>query len=797
MWWRLFHLRRLRSGWWRGIVAAVALSIAAPYACTNPAPERETSASRSPLPTKVAVSSNWGSAPVIRETRYPGIQSRAALADYLPLIFERNQGQVEPSADFLIRASNYLATVNHSELRITPTTDRSLSKTESHAVVDRSNHPVVIRYSNANPQVEPIGENELAGTINYFRGKTSDEWITGIPTYEFIKLPGLYVNQDLILRSSSRQLELVFLLHPGADPSQIALEIDKADAVRLDEAGAIVLDTSTGPIRLQKPIAYQSSEKGLVDIPARYELTGQTVRFIVSQFDASKPLVIDPVLAYSTYFGDPDTAQRVSHVRADDDGNTYIGGRENRSFAPGNNFFIAKLDPSGSRIVYLSFFDGISDDFLRQMIVDETGNVYGVGHTGSPDFPVTPGAFQTEFMGNYFGTEPQSPFADAFIFKLAPSGKELIYSTFVGGRGTGDDITDIALTPGGAAYVAGKIDAEPRLRAPGAFHQTFGTGSSDIAQLLRVDPNASQIEYSIDVRGDNTTRMSQVAVDESGNAYVAGRTWATNLPVTQGAFQSAYPPPAGNFDGWVAKFGADTSGAPRVVFLTYLGGNHFDSIDDIAVGEAGSVYLSGSTKSTNFPTNNGYQTSCQNCPDEADAFLAKLNATGQVLEYGSFLGGIDVDDINEIAIDNDGYVVAAGGTESVDFPVKDEIQSSIAGETDAFVAKFDTSRAAADSLIFATYFGGNGGGDDRSYDVALSLDVDGRGCIHLGGETLSTEFPLKHPFRGSPTERRLVTGFVAKFAPDGTDSDGDNVPDACDHLNEGALSVIINFILSE
>src|SRR5712691_9997698 len=228
----------------------------------------------------------------------------------LPLSFEANQGQTDPQVKFLSRGSGYTLFLTSTEAVLTPTKADAHAKRrisgEATIVEPEKRAGTVLRMKllGANPTPRVIGVEELRGRSNYFVGNDPKKWRANVPTYAKVRYQDLYPGIDLVYYGNQRQLEHDFVVSPGADPKVITLVFEGMDGVAIDTLGDLVLRAEEGEVRLRKPVVYQDQNGQRAVIPTRYVLKAERqVAFEVAAYDATKPLVIDPVLAYSTYLG--------------------------------------------------------------------------------------------------------------------------------------------------------------------------------------------------------------------------------------------------------------------------------------------------------------------------------------------------------------------------------------------------------------------------------------------------------------------------------------------------------------
>ena len=406
-------------------------------------------------------------------------------------------------------------------------------------------------------------------------------------------------------------------------------------------------------------------------------LGGQNV--FVSKLNAA-----GTALVYSTYVG-ADASSQANGIAVDSAGDAYITGFTTSDNFPttagafqtepggdGHQAFVAKLNPTGSALIYATYLGGSGDDQGNAIAVDSSGDAYVTGATTSTDFPTTSGAFQTDNNGG-----------GAFVAKFNANGSALVYSTCLGG--VEDSGNGIAVDAAGDAYVTGTTSLNDFPTTAGAF-QTVREGYERDAFVTEVNPAGSALIYSTYLGGNDEDEGNGIAVDSSGNAYITGMTSSTDFPTTAGAFQTVN----GDSDAFVTKLNADGT---ALVYSTYLGGDGFDSGNGIAVDSAGNAFITGFATSSNFPTTADAVQS--DLIDNFDGFVSELNANGTALEYSTYLGGADNQDNGNgdngqaIAVDSAGNIYVTGHASPGNFPIQNALQSTQGGGAgDAFIAKF-------------------------------------------------------------------------------------------------------------
>ncbi|HEV8597658.1 MAG TPA: SBBP repeat-containing protein [Candidatus Dormibacteraeota bacterium] len=415
----------------------------------------------------------------------------------------------------------------------------------------------------ANPAPAIEGTDPLAGKVNYFLGDDPSAWKTGLPTYGELVYRGLWPGIDLAFRGEAGTLKYEFRVAPGADVSNIRLEYRGADMLTLSPTGDLILSTAVGPITDAKPVSYQVVGGNRVPVESRYALEGNTYGFALGAYDTSRPVVIDPGLAYSTYLGGSG-GDNGTGIAVDGLGNAYLTGQTSSANFPttvgafdtsaNGNFdaFVTKLGPSGGApLLYSTYLGGSSFDQGLGIAVDGLGNAYLTGQTSSANFPTTVGAFDTSANGN-----------DAFVTKLGPSGSApLLYSTYLGGSGF-DQGNGIAVDGLGNAYLTGFTDSTNFPTTVGAFDTSYNGGVD--AFVTKLGPSGSApLLHSTYLGGSGGDNGTGIAVDGLGNAYLTGRTGSANFPTTVGAFDTSHN---GGADAFVTKL--VTAAVPATLVLT-------------------------------------------------------------------------------------------------------------------------------------------------------------------------------------------------------------------------------------
>jgi Beta-propeller repeat len=647
----------------------------------------------------------------------------------LPLSFEANQGQTDSQVKFLSRGSGYTLFLTEDEAVFSLRGGKAKAagtQLPPKAVTPTDTAVLRMKLVSADHAANVTGLDELPGSSNYFVGSDPKKWHRNVPTFAKVKYQGIYQGIDLIYYGNQRQLEYDFVVQPGADPRRIQFDVQGATTVSRQPNGDLVLQLAEGDVRWRKPFVYQEKDGVRQEIAANYLVKQNHVGFEVSDFDAQRPLFIDPML-YSTYLGGSSN-DFASAIAVDSSGNAYITGYASSidfplmdplqpNYGGSGDAFVTEISAGGSALVYSTYLGGSGDDQGAGIAVDSSGNAYVTGFTNSTDFP-TMNPLQPNNGGSY----------DAFVTEIAAGGSALVYSTYLGGS-SHDFASAIAVDASGDAYITG-YTYSTNFPTKNPLQPQSAGGIAD-AFVTEINAGGSALLYSTYLGGSLEDQGSGIAVDSSGSAYVTGNTTSTNFP-TMNPLQKAN---AGDTDAFITKI--QPSGA-ALVYSTYLGGKGVDKSYGIAVDTSGNAYITGSTASTDFPTMNPFQPQNANV---IDAFVTEINAQGSALVYSTYLGGKRNDLGYAIAVDSSGDAYVTGITSSVTFPTLNPLQpANGGGSEDAFVTEFI---AGGSALIYSTYLGG--AGDDVGYGIA----VDSSGNTYVTGFTNSTNFPTLNPLQSA------------------------------------------------
>lgn len=613
-----------------------------------------------------------------------GITSATALTDTqhnrdlvskvfsFPLVFEQNTGQYSAVNRYISRALGYNLGFAADHVAIVP---YGAGKGES---IGSSGYPetVALVFEGVNEQLSITGQNRQLSRSFYFRGGADNKHETFSSShFAGVRYQQIYAGINAVFYGNQQQLEYDFIVSPGASVETIKLRIDGAQKVELAENGDLLIYISKGLLRKHAPVAYQEKDNARRYVDAQFQLnTDNRISFVIGDYDPGIPLTIDPVISFSSYLG---------------------GAKIDRAFA---------------------------------VTTDSEGDIYIAGNTLSNNFPVTQGAFQEDIAPPRLGSGEN----DAFVTKIDAAGNGIIFSSYLGGN-VSDIAYDIAVDGNKNIYLVGKTLSDNFPTTTGAFIENPKRTDGFVT---KISASGASLVYSTYLGGGSNEsapgfgesgEARAIDVDSEGNAYITGVTTSDSFPVTQGALQTSKGGGAGDFDAYVSKL--NSTGA-ALLYSTYLGGSDDELLDssvdfisgDIVVDATGSAYVTGFTKSANFPASN-------TIAGNKDVFVVKLNPQGSAADFSHFLGGTGDEEGNSITIDSDGNIIVVGYTKSDDFPVVNAFQGSNASSgdpnpQDMFISKLDNNGV----ILFSTYLGGGSNTDEAS-----AVAVDEQNNIYVAG----------------------------------------------------------------
>ena len=706
------------------------------------------------------------------------------------LSFEPNQGQAGGSAAFISRGPDYTLYLGPQEvsLRLTEVSAASPAgpftvATEASSASGGPSTTVGMRWVGGDPDAFVAGVDQQSHVSHYFTGSDPSAWLTDVPNFAQVRCVDVYPGIDLIYYGRTGELEYDWVVEPGADPGRIVMTFSGVDSLQPDASGQLVLSTAAGDVIHRAPELYQTIDGQRVQIAGSFQIfEDQTVGFEVGSYDPTRALVIDPQVLYTTWIGGS-LFDETYGVAVDAEGNAYVVGQTDsldfpivgnaiqpeKQGQPGPNVagadaFIAKFNAAGT-LEWSTYLGGDSFDRASGVAFGADGSIYVGGTTRSIDFP-TWFALQPTLSGPQ--GDDNDRYIDAWMAKLTPDGSALFYSTYLGGP-TADGATDLAVDAAGSAYLVGGTSGGFPVQDSLYSYRggAEGWAFNGDAFLTKFAPDGQSLVFSTFLGGTAGDAAHGIALDESGNMYVAGDTSSViDFPMVN---PLVLPVGTNNQDTFVTKISADGS---EVLYSTRLGGSTGDPntqlegewLHDIAVDASGVIAVVGSTGSANFPTTaNALKPASADLGvlegtnhNITDAFLSVVDPSlsgGDALVYSTFLGGDNGSESqysSAVTFDPIGDIYVAGSTGANDFPVTDDaIQPFFAGgfdpDGDVFLVKINRFKEGAESLVYGSYYGG--GGMDTASDVA----VTDYGHVFIAGRT------------GTPFVNESFDGWVARF----------------------------------
>jgi Beta-propeller repeat len=635
-------------------------------------------------------------------------QAKAAMAR-LPLRFEENRGQWDPSVRFTARSKG-------ANLQLT---------TRGPAFLVGSNRVAIgLIHANASPVIEPL--EQLPTATNYMVGARS-QWHTGIANYARVRYRSVYPGIDVVYYGNQNQLEYDFVVAPGANPDAIRLNFNGDVKVSITPSGDLALDSGGSQILQKAPVIYQDNRP----IKGRYTLLARNqVGFRLERYDRSRPLVIDPILVYCTYMGSSG-ADRITAMKMGPNGQLYVTGSTTTgemlyidgaydNFSTGlTDIFLAIIDTTANgnfALKYFSYLGGTNIDTPLALEVDTNGVAYIAGTTTSVDFPMA---------GNSFQTTSSASVLNGFVATIDPSlygGVSLTYSTYLGGTDGDNSINGIALDPAGFIYLIGTTRATDFPLTTSGYAQTL-YGSQD-AFLTKLDRNSTSLAYSTYLGGELSDDGRSIAVGSNGMVYFAISTSSLQFPLEGPSYRQNS---GGGVDLAIGMMDMTQFGEPSLVYSTYLGGSDSDEVRKLALDAKNNVILTGYTLSNDFPvTSDAVQ---RNAVGNTDVFVSVVNPNdpAHFLVYSTYFGGSQGEVAYDVKTDAAGNIYFTGYTLSPDLFTVGAFQTGWGGGINAFIAAIKPGTPGRAGLLFCTYLGASG-----TY-VGSAMAIGPDGSVYVGG----------------------------------------------------------------
>ncbi|MGA2196469.1 MAG: SBBP repeat-containing protein [Bryobacteraceae bacterium] len=641
----------------------------------------------------------------------PALAQAAAALAKTPLRFEANQGQFAPSVRYAARTTGFALALTARGASLRFAGSRPLD--------------IALLDSNPWPLIQPL--DRLSAQTDYFIG-AKQNWRPGVTSYSRVRYQAVYPGIDVVYYGQGSRLEYDFVLQPGADPNAIRMQFSDAGKVMVTPAGDLGVVTANGLVLQKKPVIYQQNRP----VTGRYKLLAANVVGIqVDGYDRGQPLVIDPVIVYSTLIGGTGTDE-VTAVKIGANGLLYIAGWTQTGELltldmPYDNLidiYVQVVDPSpsgGYGVLYTTYLGGSNNDQALALDVDAPGFIYLTGTTTSTDFPV---------VGNAVQTSGAATTVYGFVSKIDPhfagTGNSLVYSTFLGGTIGNTTPRGIKVGSDNMIYVVGQTQTADFPTTDNAYAASL-YGPSDVF-ISKIDITNPNLVYSTFMGSELDDDACGLVLDANNVVYFAGTTLGTQFPMAGYSFNGFT---SGNYDVVVGVVDTTQSGVNSLIWATYFGGSGEDEARGISMDSKGRVLVTGFTISTDLPVTAA--TALQpHYGGNGDAFVAIFDPAQQgqqSLAYSTYLGGSQGEVAYAVLAEPSGYVDVTGYTLSPDFPVVNAIQPNWGGGIDLFLTRFNPAVAGPGGIDYSTYIGLD------ATVVGSTLTLDSSDNLYVGGYT--------------------------------------------------------------
>lgn len=632
------------------------------------------------------------------------------------LRFTENKGQWEPQVNYMVRMSGGNIYLEKDKLtyflfdyeKFKTFHTGGIAKYGGDATI--KGHAYQMEFVGCNKNILNTATDVLPYYENYFIGNDKSKWASFVKNYRRVVYPNVYPNIDFEFLTNDRQLKYNFIVKAGSDPKSIQLQYNGARSVKIKE-GALYIETSIGTVMEEKPYAYQVTNTGTVQVPCVFKVSGDVVSFEVTAYDKKLDLIIDPTLVFAAQSGS--TADNFGMTATyDPQGNFYTGGTvfalgypttagaySNVFAGPvgGTDVVITKYNAIGTSQIYSTYLGGGGSEVVSSLIVNEGGELYLYGATGSNNFPMSATAYDNSYNGGnplsfVFNGTNFTTGTDIYIAKFSPNGAALLASTYIGGSDN-DGVNHVnALVNYNAIFTTA---------CPNLVVQTFN--------LTEYKPDSLQWNYGDQYRGE-------IQLDKLGNVYVASSTRSGNFPGVNG-FDNTLD---GKQDAVVFKFDPTLN---NLVWSNFLGGTGNDAGYGIIVTDSLFTYVSGGTFSTDFPVKPGCYSTTYN-GGKADGYCVKINPTGNVVLKGTYIGTNNYDQAYFVQKDKNNNIYLYGQSQG-NMPIVGPVYSN--PNSHQFISRLDCQ---LNTLNRSTVIGSG----QPSIDISPSaFSVDNCGNIYISG----------------------------------------------------------------
>ncbi|UCC44879.1 MAG: VCBS repeat-containing protein, partial [Candidatus Zixiibacteriota bacterium] len=660
------------------------------------------------------------------------VRSVASISESLKVPFIANQGQHDQSVRFYARTFGGTVFVTN-DIEIVYSLPGS-SGAETRGGVALREYLIGCRVN------EIAGSKPASTAISWFKGSDRTKWKSHLATFEYVDLGEVYNGVNLNLRAYGNNVEKLFIVDPGADVGQIRIGIDGADGLSVNEGGELEIMAALGEVKFTKPVAYQNYSGAREYVRVAYVLTDTWYGFTVGDYDKTRPLIIDPLLA-STFLGGSAeegwTYTGMIDNAVADDGSVLVAGMTVSTDFPtqagcyectscgGHDIFIARFNPDLSALLSVAIIGGSADDHSPRIRVHD-GEIYLAGATYSSDFPTTPGCFS----GSYGGS------GDVIVSKFDTELTTLLASTYIGSPAFDGYCPSLAVDNPANVFVSSNTSDGTFPTSAGAFSQSIA-GLNDCF-VARLSSDLTTLTAGTFVGGQYDEKGGVIAITSGGHVVLATASESDDYPTTAGAYERDFhgPPQPGEYihDVVISIFDNDLD---SLIASTYVGSSNYEGASMLVVSDNGSIYVAGHTTSPSYPVSEGVFDTVHNGINET--FITRMSGDLATLEASTFLtpGLIGRQGFvfhDNMILDVSGRVVMVGDSEDGFAPcTPDAHDPTYNGGRDFHVIVLSDDLR---EMKYATYLGGTG--DEQ--DAVVTRDENGN--IYLAMYTSSTDFPM-------------------------------------------------------
>lgn len=612
--------------------------------------------------------------------------------------------------------------------------------------------PLRLIFENSSREASIHGDQLRPAYFNYLRGKPKD-WISKARSWSGIIFHEIYPGVHIWLRMKNGLLEYDLHVDSPQALDQVRIRCQGADSLRISSDGSIWIDTQGSPLRQPIPKTWIQRSNGETELVyCHYRiLDDQCFSFASPDWDGSGKLVIDPGMEWSTFLGGSDL-DLVFDIITDSSGEIIVTGDTKSQDFPSasgtlkgeSDAYVSKYSSDGS-LLWSTYLGGSEYEDGKILEYGQGGSILVAGITGSPDFPVTAGTFDTTWNNG-----------EGYVAQLSADGATIEWASFLGGS-LGDEIWAMKADSSGDIILAGQTESSDFPTTAGAFDTSYNGSPWDLF-ITRVNGNGTSIIWSTFVGGSDHDGIRDMALDPAGNVFLGGWTASSDFPTTPGAYSQNYlGGGAHNQDAILFKLGANGA---FLHWSTFFAGTDDDEILALKLTGLGEVAVCGWTSSPDLPTTIGAFDNSFN--GDKDAFLATFANNGSSLSYGSFFGGTGLDEAQSMAISSTDAICFGGNTDSSDMPTVLGAYDMVynGGGADIFIAAINPAINGSNGLEYATFLGGSTG-----LESALSLEFHTNENAIIGGFTTSNNFHVS-PNASQSNHGGMVDGFLTALSLD-------------------------------